>query len=111
MLRGEWRELRGVRWKEHRYTAVKIVVAVIIHRSVVVVHMALHIRVEILTQTVDSVAREDAEDFPLMLVKVGRRFAAVDDQVLTQKSLYASQGKMREARAVIQECMNALVFD
>jgi hypothetical protein len=56
----------------------------------------------------DARAAEDAEDVALVLVELGRGFAAEDEQVVAQEGLYACEAEVREAGAVVEEGVDAL---
>jgi hypothetical protein len=88
--------------------AVRLVV-LIIHRLSVAVTSVLPVRlVEGVAQPRDAHAAEDAEDVALVLVELGRGFAAEDEEVVAQEGLNAGEAEVCEAGAVVEECVDAL---
>lgn len=64
--------------------------------------------IEVFSKTGNTRPGEDAEDFALMVVKLRRGLAAEDGEVLAKECLNTCQTEMRQARTVVQECVDAL---
>jgi hypothetical protein len=71
--------------------------------------LTLAVGVEEDAQTGDADAAEDTENVALVFVKLGWCFAAEHEEVVAQKGLDASETEVGEARAIVQESVDALV--
>ena len=58
--------------------------------------------VEMVTQTCDAVAREDAEDVSLVIVKLRRSVTAEAQEILAKEGLHTSKRQMGKFGAVVQ---------
>lgn len=64
--------------------------------------------VQIISETPDTIAGEDAEDVTLVVVKLRRSFAAEEEQLVTEEGLHACQAEVGELRAIVEKNMDAL---
>jgi hypothetical protein len=83
----------------------------VIHGSFAVViarAIRLAICIEEDAEARDADAAKDAEDVALVLVELGRGFAAEDEEVVAEKGLDACEAEVGEARAVVEEGVDAL---
>ena len=100
--------MRRRRWRERKIAesgAIAVVVRIISHARL---HAGTSGTVEVFTKALNTVSREDAEDFTLVVIELGRGFATEDRQIVAQEGLDASQTQVRQARAVVEQSMNAL---
>lgn len=61
-----------------------------------------------ITESRDTVTREDAKDVSLVIIKLRRGVAAKAENVLAEESLNACQGKVRKFGAIVKKHVNAL---
>lgn len=64
--------------------------------------------VEMVAQPCNAVAREDAEDVSLVIVKLRRSVTAEAQEILAKEGLHTRERKVGELGAVVQQDMNAL---
>lgn len=63
---------------------------------------------QVLAEPRDSVAGEDAEDVALVIVKLRRCVTAEAQEIVAEERLNASEGEVRELRAVLQQLVDTL---
>jgi hypothetical protein len=100
--------MRRRRWRKRKVAesgAIAIVVRVINHAGF---QARTASTVEVFAKALDAVAREDTEDFALVVVELGRGFAAKDCQIIAEEGLNACQTQVCQAWAVVEQCVDAL---
>jgi Zn-dependent M16 (insulinase) family peptidase len=64
--------------------------------------------VEMVAKPSHAMAREDAEHVSLVVVKFRWRITTETQEFIAEESLHTRERQMREFRAAVQQCVNAL---
>lgn len=82
--------------------------AKIANHATAVTGLIRFLRIEVFAETADPGTGEDAEDVPLVVVKLRWGFAAEGKKIVSEEGLHASQGQVGELWAVVEENLDAL---
>ena len=85
------------------------ILSVVVHGCLRFVGQRFCIPVQKVPKSTYSLPTEDAEDFTLLLGKLGRGFSAEESQVLSQEGVNSGQAQMGESGTVFQQEVDSLL--